>query len=193
MNTQSIVHISTELIVLSSITFFFMKKNKENEKKIEELQHRVNKQDNQSKSIENHINSLYQMIDALSDSSNVKKEPISVPVTNLRNRFFKQKISITEDDDDDDHSQSHSHSHSRDNNSIEKSHVKQSSNFKQPSIFPMEAIFGLMSSLNSSSPPKQFDNHEPVKAEFLNDKILQDDENEDDIKDELNLLLNEKK
>ena len=49
-----------------------------------------------------------------------------------------------------------------------------------------------MSSLNSSTPSKQFDDHEPVKAEILNDKVL-DDENEDDIKDELNLLLNEKK
>ena len=183
MNTQSIVHISTELIVLSSITFFFMKKNKEHEKKIEELQNRVNKHDSQSKTIENHINSLYQMIDALTESSSSKKEPISVPITQLRNRFFKKNISINEEDDYED-------KHSRDDHSREK--VKQTTNFKQTSMFPMEAIFGLMSSLNSSTPSKQFDDHEPVKAEILNDKVL-DDENEDDIKDELNLLLNEKK
>ena len=189
MNTQSIVHISTELIVLSSITFFFMKKNKENEKKIEELQNRVTKHDTQSKTIENHINSLYQMIDALTEYSNGNKESISVPVTQLRNRFFKKNISINEEEDDHDHDHKHSHSHS--DHSRDK--VKQSTNFKQASMFPMEAIFGLMSSLNSSSPPKHFDNHDPVKAEILNDKVSLDDENEDDIKDELNLLLNEKK
>jgi hypothetical protein len=189
MNQVLITHVCTELVVIGGLTFYFTRRHKESEKKIQELEQRVQELERKTgkqNSSEKHIQTLYEMIEGL--EARITPEPVRAnpPMgTNIRNRKSKMRVVELPPDEDP----------VEDAIPLETARVPASrppSNGPSglSSMFPMDALFGMISGQGISVNPMEIlmssSSSVPTQQSPPSVEIEEDDDS--DIKDELHSL-----
>lgn len=80
METQKIIHIAAEVVLLGAVTFYFNGQIKGLKNEMNDLKSKIKEQD---ESMNKHLNSLYSIIDKL----NADKKQLSQDINNLQGRF----------------------------------------------------------------------------------------------------------
>ena len=190
MNNYTLAHVSAELIVFGSMTYFFTKKLKTQEEYIKRLESLCGKLMHSVKSNEKHIQNIYSIIEGLNDNMQYKKnndENITYfkPVESIRNR--KQKIKIVpipthafNNVEEEDHE---SCSAVKENNSNECQE-------NQCDVNPIASIMGMFSGgMNVAPLDAIFNMSKPRESLDENVTVQIEDDDVDDIQEELNSLI----
>ena len=186
MNKHTLIHIAAEVLVITTVTVFLMKKTKKAETGIRYVQDQLEESNKKIASLEKHIDSLYQMIEALGDQSNLfapsakETKKIASPPEGPRRRhkFSVRPMPLHEEDDK---LQSTRQDSPR---SISQSPPKHA-NGPSPvqvtiPVLPMEALFNVMAGgIHSNEPISRQDDSPPVIVE---------EEDDTDIAKELEML-----
>ena len=211
MNQMLIAHVTAEVVIVGGLSYYFMKKLKQNEDQMKLLETRVQDLDAKVKSADKHIQTLYQMIEGLAEQAApppprrggyMGQGPSSsgMKADSLRNRKQKMRVVPMRVDDEED-----------DIIELEPSHgssVEQKAGSGPMGIgmggFPLGAIFemmgpGPMGGFFQASPPKDTlfasrptMNDAPRDHPSFHDAPVvvedEDDDNDQDIQDELKEL-----
>jgi hypothetical protein len=198
MKNPMMIHVVAEVVIVGSITLFLMKKSRQAQTHIEYLEEQLHESNKKIASLQKHVDGIYQMIEALGEANspypkrNVASKSFASP-NGTRNRTKLNAKSIpNEENSDEEHNHSHNHSHSHShhqhnhhNKKMERGTPLQSSTTLKMSsnIFPMEAIFNMVGGLSQQPQP-------PVQAEVMEDQPVTVEEDDSDIKEELEMLNN---
>lgn len=200
MKNPMMVHVVAEVVIVGSITLFFMKKSRQAQTRIDYLEEQLHESNKKISGLQKHVDGIYQMIEALGEANSPypKRNAGSKPFASAngtRNRTKLNAKSIPDDEEksSDEHSHHHhDHTHSHHDHHSPQSYKKmergtplQSSTTLKMSggIFPMEAIFNMMGGLSQQPQP-------PVQAEVMEDQPVTVEEDDSDIKEELEMLNN---
>jgi hypothetical protein len=190
MNNYTLAHVSAELIVFGSMTYFFTKKLKNQEEYIKKLESLCGKLVHSVKSNEKHIQNIYSIIEGLNDNMQHKKNSgdnftYFKPVESVRNR--KQKIKIVPIPT------TTFNEVEEDTNSFCCSAEENNSNEcqgNQCNMNPMASIMGMFSGgINVAPLDAMFNMAKPRQSVNENVTVQIEDDDIDDIQEELNSLI----
>ena len=167
IQNSMIIHVITEIIIVGSLTVYFIKKTNKLQASLNGLAKQLEEMNTKYDKLQTNVDKQLKYIYSILESNN---KPLPKVEEGLKRRH---KINIVPLDDDDD--------------------VKSSPTFFEPyekpvekKIFPMESLFGLMSSMHSQPhSPHQQHHQQPQQKPPMEGVVLDDDY---DIKDELELL-----
>jgi hypothetical protein len=197
MKNPMMIHVVAEVVIVGSITLFLMKKSRQAQTRINYLEEQLQESNKKISSLQKHVDGIYQMIEALGEVNSPypkrngdSKSFASTSGTRNRSKLNAKSIPDEEEKSDDDvhhhhHSHSHHQHHHHQNKKMERGTPLQSSStpLKMSSgIFPMEAIFNMMGGGLSQQPP--------VQAEVIEEPSVTVEEDDSDIKEELEILNN---
>jgi hypothetical protein len=208
MNQYLIAHVCAELVVIGGVTLFFMKKHKAHDTSVRALEEKLIRYEEKIKTMERSIETLYQTVEGLSEqilaSASSKSIPsYSAPPSALRNRKHKVKIvsmPVFDEEEEEDVIEVPEHKPPRMNQvptgtpgmPSMPSMMPMMASFL-PSILPVDAIFGMMSSAGGS-PLDELANMTQSSSIDNTNKVMvevEDDEDTTGIEEELASLNNQ--